>query len=44
MESDELRKRLQRDARQYLQDQHSVDHEKQQYINVISELICHTEK
>jgi len=44
IESNELRERLQVNAQQYVRDHHSTDHEKQQYINVISELINHTKK
>jgi len=42
IESDELRERLQLNAQQYVQDHHSTDLEKQQYINVVAELIHNT--
>jgi len=44
MENNDLREHLQLNAQQYVQQQHSPHHEKQQYTSVVSELIHGTDK
>jgi len=44
IDDDGLREQLRLNARQYMQEHHSREYEKQQYINVISELLHVTEK
>jgi len=39
IDNEGLREQLQLNAQQFLEEHHSTQHEKQQYINVISELI-----
>jgi len=43
IDDDGLREQLRLNAQQYVQKYHSPEHEKQQYINVISELLHVTE-
>jgi len=44
MDNDSLWQQLQLNAQQYIQQHHNPEHEKQQYVNIINEVLRVTDK